>query len=266
HCTDTACTGATTSTIDSAGNVGSYTSVAIGADGLGLVSYYDTTNGDLKVAHCTDTACTGATTSTIDSAGDVGQYTSITVDDVLVRALISYYDTTNGDLKVAVCGDTACTSAAYWTPFDSAGDVGQYTSITMGADGLGLVSYLDYTNSAVKVARCMDYFCNSATKSTIASAWTPGDTSITIGADGLVLVAYNFYQSHSLKVTHCWKSDCSNGATTSTIDSAGHVGQYTSITLGADGLGLVSYYDVTNGDLKVAHLSSAAGTPYVRRR
>ena len=54
--------------LDSAGFVGIYTSVAIGTDGLGLISYNDFTNGDLKVAHCADTACTSATTATLDSA------------------------------------------------------------------------------------------------------------------------------------------------------------------------------------------------------
>jgi len=39
-----------------------------------------------------------------------------------------------------------------------------------------------------------------------------------------------------------------------------------SITIGADGLGLISYYDVTNADLKVAHLSNVRGLPYVRSR
>ena len=32
--------------------------LAIGADGLGLISYFDTVNNDLKVAHCNNTACT----------------------------------------------------------------------------------------------------------------------------------------------------------------------------------------------------------------
>jgi hypothetical protein len=41
---------------------------------------------------------------------------------------------------------------------------------------------------------------------------------------------------------------------TSTLDSASYVGQYTSIAIGADGLGLISYYDSTNEDLKAAHL------------
>jgi hypothetical protein len=39
-----------------------------------------------------------------------------------------------------------------------------------------------------------------------------------------------------------------------------------SITTGADGLGLVAYYDTTNGNLNVAHLSNALGIPFTRRR
>ena len=48
-----------------------------GADGLGLVSYYDATNGNLKIAHCNNLACTAATLRTVDSLGNVGRYTSI---------------------------------------------------------------------------------------------------------------------------------------------------------------------------------------------
>ena len=60
-------------TLDSTGDVGQYTSITIGADGLGLISYYDATNGDLKVAHCSNAACSTATTATLDSTGDVGR-------------------------------------------------------------------------------------------------------------------------------------------------------------------------------------------------
>jgi hypothetical protein len=87
--------------------VGLDTSVTIGADGLGLISYYDNTNGDLKVAHCSDITCTAATTTTLDETGIVGRYTSVTIGaDGL--GLISYYDLTNNDLKVAHCENAFC--------------------------------------------------------------------------------------------------------------------------------------------------------------
>jgi hypothetical protein len=194
-------------TLDSAGDVGYGTSITIGADGRGLISYGDATNGDLKVAHCADTACTAATLTTLDSAGDVGGFTSITLGaDGL--GLVSYYDNTNGDLKVAHCADTAC-SAATLTTLDSAGDVGWYTSITLGADGLGLVSYYDWTRGALKVAHCADTACTAATLAILDSTANVGrHTSITIGADGLGLISYFDRTNYDLKVAHCSSTFC----------------------------------------------------------
>src|SRR5690606_27905865 len=45
--------------VDSTG-AGRYNSMIIGRDGLPLISYHDTQNGDLKVAHCTDLTCSQA--------------------------------------------------------------------------------------------------------------------------------------------------------------------------------------------------------------
>ena len=155
-----ACTSAALNTLDSTGNVGGHTSVTIGADGLGLISYSDWTNGDLRVAHCNDVACTGATLSTVDSGGGaiVGTYCSITVgQDGL--GLISYLDATNLNLKVAHCNDAACTSAVASTMEDTADIVGQYTSVTIGSDGLPLISYYRWTGFDLKVAHCANAFC-----------------------------------------------------------------------------------------------------------
>jgi hypothetical protein len=88
--------------------VGQYASVTTGSDGLGLISYWDATNGDLKVAHCSEAACSNLTTATLDGTGNVGSYTSVTVGaDGL--GLISYYDGTNNHLKVAHCAGAFCT-------------------------------------------------------------------------------------------------------------------------------------------------------------
>ena len=40
------------------------------------------------------------------------------------------------------------------------------------------------------------------------------------------------------------------GFALTSLDSLGNVGQYTSATIGADGLGLISYHDVTNRTLR----------------
>jgi preprotein translocase subunit Sec61beta len=86
--------------------------VTVGTDGFGLISYWDSTNGDLKVAHCTNLACTAATATTIDSTGNVGGHTSVTVGTDGF-GLISYHDATNADLKVAHCTLTGCPAYAH---------------------------------------------------------------------------------------------------------------------------------------------------------
>ena len=87
--------------------MGAFSSITIGSDGLGLISYDDATNQDLKVAHCDDVACTSATTTAIDQTSTVSEDTSITIgSDGL--GLISYYDLLNGDLKVTHCSNTFC--------------------------------------------------------------------------------------------------------------------------------------------------------------
>jgi hypothetical protein len=316
HCNNAACSSATLTTLDGPGNAGRYTSIAIGADGLGLISYYDVTGGDLKAAHCNDTACSDATLATLDSGGtaDVGQFTSVTIGgDGL--GLIGYYDVTGGDLRVAHCNDTTCSSAALSTlDTGGAGNVGQYTSITTGTDGLGLISYYDVTNANLKVAHCNDAACTGATVTTLDTGGfenVGAYTSIAVGADGLGLITYNAftnatqgvraahcgdtactsattaqvsYTDHGLhtsvaigpdglplisyfgltgdgadlKVAHCRNAACTTPPTLTTLDSLGDVGRYVSVTTGADGLGLMSYYDQTGTALKVIHCADDA--------
>ncbi len=67
-------------------------------------------NYNLKVAVCNDATCTSPTLTTVDnSVGDVGKYTSLALNS-RGFPVISYYDNTNKDLKVAVCNDATCTS------------------------------------------------------------------------------------------------------------------------------------------------------------
>jgi hypothetical protein len=242
------------SSIDTAGSVGQHASSTVGVDGLPLISYYDSSNANLKVAHCNDLACSSATSSALDTVGTVGQYTSISIGgDGL--ALISYYDGTNQDLKVAHCADVLCSSAAT-APLDTVGTVGQYTSITIGTDGLGLISYYDATNQDLKAAHCADLLCSSAVAVPLDTVNAVGQyTSITIGTDGLGLISYYDATADDLKAAHCADMACSSAAL-ATLDTPFTTGQLTSIAIGADGLGLIGYSSATGQDLEVAHCSN----------
>jgi hypothetical protein len=235
------------------GILASWISNTVGVDGLALISYYDESNRDLKVAHCEDTNCTSTTISTLDSGGDVGRTTAITIG-ADGFGLISYADISNNDLKVAHCNNVTCSSATI-SAVDTSDNVGLYTSITVGSDGLGLISYFDETNGDLKVAHCSDTTCTSAIISTLDSAGTEGYwTSIATGADGLGLIGYADISNTDLKVAHCNNTSCTS-ATITTLDTTGTTGLDVSVTIGSDGLGLISYYTWAVG-LKVAHCNN----------
>jgi Collagen triple helix repeat (20 copies) len=256
HCDNAVCTSATKTTLDSTGDVGHHSSVALGADGLGLIGYRDADHGGLKVAHCSNVSCTSATVGLVLTGVGVGaDYFSLTIG-VDGLGLISYRNA--GALQVVHCSDTACTWVTAPQTLDSSGDVGYYTSATIGADGLALISYRDSTNGALKVAHCDDIPCTGATTTTIDAAANVGTyTSITVGADGLGLVSYYDLSNTNLKVAHCANATCTV-ATVSTLATTGTTGRHTSITVGTDGLGLISYLSATG--LSVAHCNDVACT------
>lgn len=56
---------------------------------------------------------------------------------------------------MAKCANPACTgSATITTVDDPANDVGDYSSIDIGADVLPVISYYDATAGVLKVAKC----------------------------------------------------------------------------------------------------------------
>jgi predicted regulator of Ras-like GTPase activity (Roadblock/LC7/MglB family) len=263
QCSNASCTGtATISTVDhpASGNiVGQHTSIAIGADGRPVISYFDDTADALKVAKCANAACTGAATITTvdDPANAVGIYTSIAIGtDGL--PVISYFDETADALKVAKCTNAACSAAAIAVVDDQpVNDVGRFSSIAIGIDGLPVISYRDTTIAALKVARCASLSCSDV--SSIAIVDDPADnsvgnyTSIAIGTDGWPVISYHDSSASALKVAKCRNVNCIGDVVITTLDDPpNNVGHFTSIAIGADGLPVISYRDFSANTLKVA--------------
>lgn len=229
-------------TLDATGQVGRYSSIAVGADGLGLISYYNETNRDLKVAHCSNVECTAATVTTLDSAGDVGEYTSITIG-ADGRGLIAYYDRTNGDLKTAHCANAACTTATIRT-VDSAGDVGMGTAIVTGSDGRGLIGYsvvsLGGPGGGLKVAHCLDADCGSAVVT--AYPGPGGRVDWMVGADGFGLAVDVSGDAFGplVRAVHCSNLDCSAATLSTIVPSGGVTSMSASIVRDGNGLGFIS--------------------------
>lgn len=145
---------------------------------------------------------------------------------------------------------------------DSTGDVGLYSSITLGADNLPIIAYYDNTNGDLKVAKCVNAACSgSSVVSTVDSTGNVGlSPSITLGADGLPVIAYFESTIRRLKVAKCVNAACSGTSTVTAVAPAGDTGVSASpsIALGPDGLPVISYYYANQ--LKVAKCVNTACT------
>jgi hypothetical protein len=236
---------------------GSYTSLQLNA-GNAVVSYYDGTQQDLKLATCTANCASASPTwqlVTVDSVGTVGQFTSLQLNGG--NPIISYYDVTNGDLKLATCTAACASATPTWqiVTVDSGGDVGQYTSLRLNA-GNPVISYRDVTNLDLKLATCTAN-CASASPTwqivTVDSAGNVGaDASLQLNAGNPVISYFDAINS-DLKLATC-TAGCTTVSPTwqiVTVDAAGTTGFYTSLQLNG-GNPVVSYYDTTNNDLRLA--------------
>ena len=234
--------GWTIRTGDSTNSVGLYTSIAVASNGDKYISYYDSTNGNLKLALWNGASWT---LFTLDSTGDVGKYTSIAIDEY-DYIHISYYHKGNGNLRYAFYNGA---SWAYATK-DSGGDVGLWTSIALDSNNYPHISYYDATNGYLRRAWEDGSGWNTETvdSSNDVGQWT----SCTINQEtGDKHISYYDYTNSALKRAF----NTGSGWNTETVDNNEGDGECSSITLDNDGYPHISYYDCSNANLKYAEYS-----------
>lgn len=130
-------------TVDSAGDVGLFTCLALDSTDRPKISYWVGTNGNLKYASWDGSSWD---IQTVDSAGN-GMFNSLALDSV-DRPKISYWDYSNDDLKYASWNGSS------WDiqTIDSAGSVGLSTCLALDSAGRPRISYYDWTNGDLKLA------------------------------------------------------------------------------------------------------------------
>ena len=243
--------------VDSNGNVGKYTSMAIDpTNGNIHISYYDETNYDLKYAWTDDLPSFLNWTLEVadNSTSDVGKYSSIALNPPAgYPPVISYFDDTNNNMMFVYRSHVPSVPGSSWqTPVivDSDVDVGRYCSLRIDSTGLAHISYYDATNDQLKYAVGSGDF----TTGTITVLPTTGGTgglytSIILrpGAPFDPWISYYDETTFELRVMR-WDTP-----TTSWIDDVVDVeedlGQFSSLVVDGN-TAHVAYYDAINRDLK----------------
>jgi hypothetical protein len=242
--------------VDSADNVGYYSSIALDLDGNPHIAYSDYSNQDLKYASWSGFEWK---IQVVDSIGNAGTFfssaPSLAFDSTSNPHIsYSYSDDENADLKYASWTGSA------WSiqTVDSQGNVGGYTSLKLDSFDKPHICYLEMApNFDLKYA-----------------SWTGSQWEIqTVDSEGYV----GFFCSLSLdfngnpRISYCdttyinssnvvlkFASWTGSSWNIQNVDAAGDVGRFDSLALDSSGNAHISYYDGMNGYLKYASQDGSA--------
>jgi len=222
-----------TRTVDDAGEVGTYTSLALDVEDLPHISYRDYRRLDLRYAHFD-----GATwiTETVDVFDDAGLYTSLALDSA-------------GHPHIAHCAKAIGAPASFtriryasyngvsWISdtVDSAGLGGAYTSLALDSRDRPHISYFHSpTGDLVYATHDGDDWI---TETVVSAGDGGGYTSLALDSADHPHIGYYDGADADLKyATHdgvAWISD--------TVDSGGDVGLYASLALDGAGQPHIAY-------------------------
>ncbi len=179
--------------------------------------------------------------------GLTGKWNDLCLDN-LQRPCVAYFDFVGSELAFAYLNQ------GVWIKniIDSTGFVneqGYYPSVTQGNDNQYYISFQSHTNSALRIAIGVPDNWIVENIRTI-SGWDEFSTPNPLVLDNQndPYIAFFEKQDSSLyiafKKNNIWNFEL--------VDSIGNVGQWASMDINGEGLPSISYYDATNGYLRLA--------------
>lgn len=231
-------------------DVGGYSSLALDSKGNAHMSYYDSTNGDLKYA----TNVSGLWVSTVvDSSGNVGKFCSIALDSndkVHISYVYCSSTSTHGNLKYAT------NASGSWVKItvDPYGAIKSYTSIAIDSNDKVHISY-SWNYSYDHVLRYATNASGSWVTSTLLSQ-SISSPSIAIDTSNKVHISY--YDGYRL----CYMTNVSGSWVESRLETIGYsMESYpTSIALDSNDKIHISYTARINSYPYAKYITNASGS------
>jgi len=264
RCTDPACTQGQTVPLAGPG-AGDYNSLAIRQDGRPIISYFDVDDQNLMLHNCLDLVCDDNEVERLDEAGSVGWFSSLAIRNNGLP-IISYYDDTGPGrgLRAFDCFDVDCFDGEA-RDLTTGRAVGSDTSIAIRANGLPIISYHDQLGGYLMAYRCDDEACSQGSPRILERMGRGLLSSVALRPNGLPIISHYDVNQGDLRVYDCFDEDCDSGEghvldgkLSSIPNEEDIVGPFTSIAINAQGLPVISYYDLTNGDLKIFDCTSSS--------
>jgi hypothetical protein len=260
-CNDPTCVSTTVTTVDRGtthytDDAGRYNSMVLDRRGFPVIAYYDQGNG-LMLAHCSNATCTSKSIQNVIDAGRLSDI-SMVLDHwgQPVIAFTSIDNLNRGTLSLIRCTNDTCSTFKRPVTIDAALEA----SLALNRSDEPVISYYNASRGDLMVATC-NSDCSTKRTQVLDSAGDVGKYNSLVlipvrDPRGQIIeqpfVSYYDATNGDLKTVYCGNANCSRGNAIQTLDSEGDVGQSTSLKLASNGSPTMSYYDVTNGDLKVA--------------
>ncbi|HEX9664684.1 MAG TPA: SBBP repeat-containing protein, partial [Patescibacteria group bacterium] len=254
----------TTYIVDATGDSGAFASMALDAnDNIGITYRHEEASA-IKYAYCSiATGCDQSGDWILGDPGDSGNFSSLAFDLTTGNPRIAHRNAFFG-LRYAFCNDQAlsgCDQATDWTIYtvDNVGNLN--VSLAMDSTQSPRIAYWHSPDNTLRFASCpIVSGCDEAGDWTITIADEVAGNSVGQYASLILDSNDNPFISHynqtigDLRLSSCLISsgcDAPGDWNSENVDTGGDVGLYTSIQVNADEP-RISYYDVSNGDLKYA--------------
>lgn len=243
--------GGSIAAVDTVGDVGKSTSIAIGSDGLPVISYYDVTNGDLKFMKCGNSECSkNNIINTLDSNDDMGYSSSVAIgkDGYPVISYLSKEFLKK--LKFIKCNNYDCSLKNSPVIINNNVDVAYGFPRYLAVNNNGNPAITYEIMDELYYTLCGNNGCSSGNQTYnlhIDNSNNDGESAgLVMGSDNIpTLINVAKGGDGSIRIVRCGNESCSSGNNTQKVGDITSYGSsffVDAITAGRDGYPIAVYY------------------------